>query len=471
MATWKKVIVSGSNISQLNNDSGYLTSATVTSPNGFATASFSGTNLLADSPSGSLNFASSSGQGLTISANAGNDTLTFGLSSIPNSSLANSTISGIALGNNLNALTLGAGLTGTSYNGSAAVTATVNSGSMLPFYSSSIFNRVSGDILINTSSGVATIQANSVALATDISGFGTGIATALAVNVGSAGAPVLFNGAGGTPTSITLTNGTGLPISTGVSGLGSGIATFLATPSSANLRSAVTDETGTGNLVFSASPTFTGAITASIISASSGITGASITTSGNATVGGTLGVTGNTTLTGDIAVNGGDITTTSTTFNLVNGTATTVNFAGGASTALNIGNASGTTTFASNVVFNKDITVIGTASFQETTNLSVADRFILLASGSGTSPSGDGGIVIQQTGSQGVGEAFGWDATNTSRWGVTSSFSANQAGFTPDAFMALAIIGSGTAPTSVAARYSASGNLFIGTDETIWIYS
>jgi hypothetical protein len=46
-----------------------------------------------------------------------------------------------------------------------------------------------------------------------------------------------------------------LPISTGVSGLGAGIATFLATPSSANLASAVTDETGTGNLVFTNSPT------------------------------------------------------------------------------------------------------------------------------------------------------------------------------------------------------------------------
>jgi hypothetical protein len=46
-----------------------------------------------------------------------------------------------------------------------------------------------------------------------------------------------------------------LPISTGVSGLGAGIATFLATPSSANLSAAVTDETGTGNLVFTNSPT------------------------------------------------------------------------------------------------------------------------------------------------------------------------------------------------------------------------
>lgn len=63
-------------------------------------------------------------------------------------------------------------------------------------------------------------------------------------------APVL-----GTPASGTLTNATGLPISTGVSGLGTGVATFLATPSSANLRSALTDETGTGAAVFADTPT------------------------------------------------------------------------------------------------------------------------------------------------------------------------------------------------------------------------
>jgi hypothetical protein len=40
-----------------------------------------------------------------------------------------------------------------------------------------------------------------------------------------------------------------------ITGLGSGVATFLATPSSANLASAVTDETGSGSLVFATSPT------------------------------------------------------------------------------------------------------------------------------------------------------------------------------------------------------------------------
>lgn len=58
-------------------------------------------------------------------------------------------------------------------------------------------------------------------------------------------APIL-----GTPASVTLTNATGLPISTGVSGLGTGCATWLATPSSANMRGCVTDETGTGLAYF-----------------------------------------------------------------------------------------------------------------------------------------------------------------------------------------------------------------------------
>lgn len=54
-----------------------------------------------------------------------------------------------------------------------------------------------------------------------------------------------------------------VPVSTGITGLGSGVATFLATPSSANLASAVTDETGSGALVFGTSPTIGGTLTAS----------------------------------------------------------------------------------------------------------------------------------------------------------------------------------------------------------------
>jgi hypothetical protein len=71
----------------------------------------------------------------------------------------------------------------------------------------------------------------------------------------------------GTPASGTLTNCTGLPIAnttgtlavarggTGITSFGAGVATFLGTPSSANLRAALTDETGTGSAVFADTPT------------------------------------------------------------------------------------------------------------------------------------------------------------------------------------------------------------------------
>jgi hypothetical protein len=62
---------------------------------------------------------------------------------------------------------------------------------------------------------------------------------------------------------------------TGITSLGTGVATFLGTPSSANLASAVTNETGSGNLVFATQPVFTNTIGVGAATAStsgSGIT-------------------------------------------------------------------------------------------------------------------------------------------------------------------------------------------------------
>ena len=106
---------------------------------------------------------------------------------------------------------------------------------------------------------------------------GTGVVTALGINVGTAGAFVVNGGALGTPSSGTLTNATGLPVG-GISATG--------TPSSTTyLRGDGTwaTVTSSGGTVTSVSQTFTGGIVS--------VSGSPVTTSGTLalTVAGTSG--------------------------------------------------------------------------------------------------------------------------------------------------------------------------------------
>ncbi len=100
--------------------------------------------------------------------------------------------------------------TPSSANLAAAVTGETGSGALVFATSPTLVTPALG----TPASGTLT-NCTGLPVATGIAGLGTGVATALAVNVGSAGAPVVFNGALGTPSSGSLANCTGYPAAAG----------------------------------------------------------------------------------------------------------------------------------------------------------------------------------------------------------------------------------------------------------------
>ena len=115
------------------------------------------------------------------------------------------------------------------------------------------------------------------------------IASAVTDETGSgslvfATSPTLVTPILGTPTSGTLTNCTGYTASN-IASAGTGVTTFLVTPSSANLAAAVTDETGSGSLVFATSPQLTTPNIGSASGTALNISGVSTFTNGPVLVG------------------------------------------------------------------------------------------------------------------------------------------------------------------------------------------
>jgi len=228
-----------------------------------------------------------------------------------------------------------------------------------------------GGIYFDTNGGLNKLKYHNGSAWVELSSGGSGTwqpadadLTAIAALTGTAGF-LKTNGSStwSVDTATYLTSSTGVTTVNGSSGAISNVALttntlaqFAAT-TSAQLAGVLSDETGSGSLVFNTSPSF---------------------------------VT--------------SITTSSTTFGLITTAATTIEF-GSSATAINIGHAAGTVTIAGN------LTVNGTTTTINSTTMSVDDKNIVLADGNTLDSLADGGGITLRGGTD---KTWNWvDATDS----------------------------------------------------------
>lgn len=141
----------------------------------------------------------------------------------------------------------------------------------------------------------------------------------------------------------------------------------------------------------------------------------------------------------------------------------------------------GSSTFHDNVVVQGDLTVYGTASFQNTQNLAIADQFILLNSGSATFQ--DSGFVIATGNSENSGSAFFLETAGTTtgsplngRFAVAGGVNAASGSVTAESYMNTTVIDSmnpnDATPPAFGGSGLGQGNMWVNSSTSdIWIYA
>ena len=549
MASWKKVIVSGSNLSQLANDANYLVDG---QDGAILSGSFSGsfqgdgsglTNVPASgivlselSDGNGINDFSYDGQStatvsvqadggtLTVGANGvkvsdgGIDTTQLAADAVTNAKIATGAVNNDSIAND--------SITVAQLSGSAVITesegiASNDVDTAIPTAAAVkdyVDTKVTAeDLDFQGDSGTGAVDLDSQTL--DIAG-GTGLDTVasgqtLTVNISNGGVDTLQLATGAVETDkiadanvtnaklandglmigntdislgatgssvdgLTLTGAVGSGSFSGsFQGDGSGLTNL---PASGIVLATLQDGNGIADFSYNGQSGATVAVQADGGTLTVGANGVKVSDAGitatqlNTSVAGTgLSGGGGTALSVDYGSTAGtaaegntSVTFTGTNNEIELSTNTFTTVGGGGSVTIGLPN---DVSITQDLTVGRNLVVQGTASFQHTTDLAIADRFILLASGS--TSAGDGGIVVQQT-TQDVGDAFAFEAT-AQRWGIADSVDASDNTITFDAFMAAVLTGNASSDAAIDAlvedRYEAKGNIFIGDDEGIWIYS
>jgi hypothetical protein len=334
----------------------------------------------------------------------------------------------------------------------------------------STYAGVSGDITIGTG-GVAAIGSSKVtsAMIVDATIVGGDIASATVANSNLVNSSITI---GSTSTALGATSTTlaGLTSVTSTNFVGNltGSATSASFASTAPYSGLI----GTPAGIVSGSTLAAGSGQGSTTLTTNGVSSGDITATGLGTAG-TPTFAGLTISTNAVAINNTNgITTNAATFPIANSTATTVNL-GGAATAINIGSATGITTINHDARVKGALYVDGPITAISSSNLYVADQFILLASGSLTNT--DGGIVIDRGSYGGLNIASGFDST-TGRWGYQAGVTDTTNTLDPTGisgsfagYVFTEAAHTSTKPTT--GEFAQSGAIYTNTDGTIWMYS